>query len=532
MISLRARWRAWRGPPGDSPGLFADDRSTQGGAPTFSTVAWLATGMACATVPFIGRVPWWLLGFVVAIGAWRLGLAWRRRAAPGRGIRYLLSLGVLAVLWATGRVGFGLDAAAPLFVAFLWIKLLELDGERDVLMAAFLGFFLVTGVLLTGQSLLLTLQALLAAVVILGGILWYHSPHLGGAEAVEGSTTTAVPLGAPRARRTAPWAVARVFGTVVLLVTQAAPVAILLFLFVPRPVIQLSINSRTAESGISERMDPGRFAANARNEQVAFRVEFPNGDPPPLDEAYWRGLVLWQTDGNAWSRGPEFVSAAAGVVTRAMPQTTASGRSGGEADRVVVQEITQPANGNPWLYALDTPTGLVQDATLLPGLVMEWRDGPVGTATYRATGNPALRAADWGGVARRYGLQVPDGLDPRIRQLALELRAGATTPDEVADRGIAWFVRNRFVYTLTPGEMGPDATATFLFDKRQGFCGHYAGAFALRCGPRGCRRGWCWAITGARSTTTAASSWCARARPMRGSRCGPASTAPAGGVST
>lgn len=463
--------------------LFAGDRSTVGGMPTFSTVAWLATGMTWATIPFIGRVPWWLLVFVVGVGVWRLRLAWRGRPAPGKGIRHALSLGVLAVLWITGNVGFGLDAAAPLFVAFLWIKLLELDAERDVLMAAFLGFFLVTGVLLTGQSMLLTLQALIAALVILGGILWYHSPHLGGAAAVDGSTTSAAPQGGSAQPARRPMETLRAtrgtFGTVLLLVAQALPFAILLFLFTPRPVIQLSINSRNATAGISDRLDPGRFAANTKNEQVAFRVEFPNGDMPPIDDLYWRGIVLWQTDGNAWSRGPEAVPSSRGLITRSIPTTTASGHSGPAPLNSVVHEITLPANPNPWIYVLDTPTAVVSDAMLLPGLVQEWRDGAVGTTTYRAAGNLTVRPADLSSIAWRYSLLVPRELDPRIRDLAAELRTGATSADEVADRAIAWYTDHGFLYSLEPGEMGESPTASFLFDKRVGFCGHYASSFCV-----------------------------------------------------
>lgn len=463
--------------------MFAGDRSTVGGMPTFSTVAWLATGMAWATVPFIGRVPWWLLVFVVGVGAWRLRLAWRGRPAPGKGIRHTMSLGVLAVLWLTGNVGFGLDAAAPLFVAFLWIKLLELDAERDVLMAAFLGFFLVTGVLLTGQSLVLTLQALISALVILGGILWYHSPHLGGAGAVDGSTTSAVPLGSASLPARQPLETFRAtrstFGKVLLIVAQALPFAILLFLFTPRPVIQLSINSRNATAGISDKLDPGRFNTNTKNEQVAFRVEFPAGDMPPIDDLYWRGIVLWQTDGNAWSRGPEAVPSSRGLVTRTLPATTASGRSDALSSRTVVHEVTLPANPNPWLYVLDTPTAVVPEGMLLPGLVQEWRDGAMGTTTYRAAGNLSLRPADWSSIARRYAVQLPRTLDPRIRALAAEWREGATSVDEVVERAVGWFTRNRFLYSLDPGEMGANATATFLFDKRVGFCGHYASAFCV-----------------------------------------------------
>ena len=463
--------------------LLSSERPKVGGMPTFSTVAWLATGMAFATMPFIGRVPWWLLAFVLAVGLWRLHQAWYRRPPPGRGLRHVMSVGVLVGLWATGQVGFGINAAAPLFVAFLWIKLLELDAERDVLMAAFLGFFLITGVLLTGQSLVLTLQALLSALVILGAIMWYHTPHLGGASAVDGSAISALPIaiGTIRQRN---WRRVRdarvVFGRVLLLVGQALPFALVLFIFTPRPVIQLSLNSRAATAGIGETLEPGRFASNSKNEQVAFRAEFPRGMPTSFDDLYWRGIVLWSTDGNAWNRGPEAAPASRGWVTGEMLDVVAAGDvQPAQLQGRVVVDITLPANPNPWLYTLDTPTGVVNEGMLLPGLVQERRDGATGTVTYRCEGNPTVRPADWGGFARRFSLQLPRELDPRIQALATEWRTGASSTDTVIGRGVDWFRTQRFLYALDPGEMGPNATATFLFDKRVGFCGHYASAFAV-----------------------------------------------------
>ena len=463
--------------------LRRSERPEIGGMPTFSTVAWLATGMAFATMPFIGRVPWWLLAFVLAIGAWCLHRSWLRRPPPGRGVRHAMSLGLITALWATGNVGFGLDAAAPLFVAFLWIKLLELEGERDVLMAALLGFFLVSGVLLTGQSLALTLQALMSALVILGAILWYHTPHLGGAAVVDGSAIPARPIAIGTARQRG-WRRVRdarvVLGRVLLLVGQALPFAILLFLFTPRPVIQLSLNSRTATAGIGDTLDPGRFASNTKNEQVAFRAEFPGGMPTNLDDLYWRGIVLWSTDGDAWDRGPEAMPSSRGWVTRESTVETADdGSSPSRRQGRVFVDITLPANPNPWLYTLDTPTGVVDEGMLLPGLVQEWRNGATGTVTYRCEGNPAVRPADWGRFAQRLSLQLPRVLDPRITVLAEEWRAGAPSIDAVIERGLAWFNRQGFLYSLEPGAMGANATATFLFDKRVGFCGHYASALAI-----------------------------------------------------
>jgi len=82
-------------------------------------------------------------------------------------------------------------------------------------------------------------------------------------------------------------------------------------------------------------------------------------------------------------------------------------------------------------------------------------------------------------MQRRYSLSLPATIDPRIRAQAAEFAAGAASNDEIIDRAVAWFSSKGFSYTLEPGEMGPNATATFLFDRRKGYCAHYAGALCV-----------------------------------------------------
>ncbi|MES2965051.1 MAG: transglutaminase domain-containing protein [Bdellovibrionota bacterium] len=94
-----------------------------------------------------------------------------------------------------------------------------------------------------------------------------------------------------------------------------------------------------------------------------------------------------------------------------------------------------------------------------------------------------------GATADAVMLQVPDDLDPRILALGRELRAkaeAAAGPRALADRVsneiLDWFVVQKFRYTKEPGALqgasGSEELAKFLFEKKKGFCEHYAAAFA------------------------------------------------------
>ena len=62
-------------------------------------------------------------------------------------------------------------------------------------------------------------------------------------------------------------------------------------------------DSGAGVTGFSDHMSPGQVAELSTSTAVAFRVEF-DGDPPPTDLQYWRGLVLWDFDGYTWRPGP------------------------------------------------------------------------------------------------------------------------------------------------------------------------------------------------------------------------------------
>ncbi len=88
--------------------------------------------------------------------------------------------------------------------------------------------------------------------------------------------------------------------------------------------------------------------------------------------------------------------------------------------------------------------------------------------------------------ARRAALQLPDGLPPRVSQLArLMLRDSPTRPTNYRRaQHLAQALQENAVYTLRPRTVpqGRDATDFFLFEgARRGYCTYFAGALAVLC---------------------------------------------------
>jgi transglutaminase-like putative cysteine protease len=86
---------------------------------------------------------------------------------------------------------------------------------------------------------------------------------------------------------------------------------------------------------------------------------------------------------------------------------------------------------------------------------------------------------EYGAYVRTHFLQLPDDLDPRIQQLALEITRNAATPyDKVS--AIKAFLENEYKYRLDSG--GPaadDPLANFLFVRREGHCEYFASAMVV-----------------------------------------------------
>ncbi len=82
------------------------------------------------------------------------------------------------------------------------------------------------------------------------------------------------------------------------------------------------------------------------------------------------------------------------------------------------------------------------------------------------------------GVRSRY-LELPEGFNPGVRDLAEQVVGAAATPYDKARALQEYLKAGDFTYDLNvPGGHSEDALSTFLFDTKRGYCEQFAGSFA------------------------------------------------------
>ncbi|HEX7058089.1 MAG TPA: transglutaminase domain-containing protein [Bacilli bacterium] len=105
-------------------------------------------------------------------------------------------------------------------------------------------------------------------------------------------------------------------------------------------------------------------------------------------------------------------------------------------------------------------------------------------AVYAPPNDPDLLRQSLGQIPpdiRQYGLQLPEELPARVRELAQRLTAGLTNPYDQA-LAIQQFLRNNYRYDLAGNGFpakSEDFVDRFLFEQKQGYCDHFSTAMTV-----------------------------------------------------
>jgi transglutaminase-like putative cysteine protease len=395
----------------------------------------LVAALACA-LPLLLLVPPWLGAVLVAAA---LIAGWSDRRWPAW-LRFVLMLMLGGLVVAAFGFRIGRDTSCAGLLALLMLKPFETHTRRDAY--ALLGFSLFApfAAFLQDQGPL-TLSLSLPAVA-LSLVAW--SLLLPGADM-------------------SPFAALRRSGFAALLALPVTFAGFWLFPRLPAPMWGLPENS-IGKMGLGDRMTPNEWLDALVDDSAALRAHF-IGPTPPRAQMYWRGPVLIDYDGEAWTRDPRGVP---GRVQLPLPGVPAYRYE-------VMLEATERFD----LPMLDVPTGApaigelngeltaVADAAVNNLVRYEGRSAP--GARYGLRLSPRARAR---------ALQLPAGHDPRTQALAREWRQQTPDPRQLTRRFLAW-MRRDFKYTISAPPVGFNATDEFLFGTRLGFCQHFSSAYAV-----------------------------------------------------
>lgn len=407
--------------------------------------AWITLTLALVAAPHAQRLPIWLTALAAVFCIWRLYLALMRFSLPARWpLIFLVTVGAAAI-FLEYRTLFGRDAGVALLVLMLSLKLMETRTQRDGMVLAFIGYFLVITNFFYSQSIPTALYLLVCVWLI-----------------------TATMMGLQYTREPSDYR--GQLRTTAIMLAQCVPLMVVFFVLFPRvqgPLWGLPTDAFAGVTGLSDTMSPGSLNKLVFSDEVALRAIF-NGRVPPQNRLYWRGPVLLDFDGRTW---------------RAAPSALRNPNYPVELDHrsnAVRYTVTVEPHNRRWLFALDMP-GSIPPRSSINADHMLLAQTPI-TSRLRYEMESFLDYAIGVGnspASPRRMLSLPHGFNPQTRALGQQLRAQYSDNAAIMTAALTLLRDQKFIYTLEPPLLGTHAVDEFLFKTRAGFCEHFASAYVV-----------------------------------------------------
>ena len=409
-----------------------------------ASLPWSMAALGFAVIPHIPYLPPWITAALLICAGGRLFIERKRKRLPPAWVRIVLALICFIGVLATYQNITGVGPGSALLVIMAALKLLETRQRRDQFVLLFISIFLIMSSLLREQYLWSLPYLILGVLVTMTA--WLR---------MSAGENTAIRQNAGSAAR---------------LLLYAAPLALAMWVFFPRlsnPFWAIPVDSSRAKTGLSDTMSPGDISSLSLSNKVAFRVDF-EVEVPPRQQLYWRGLVLHNFNGRTWTGNePSMVSRSKWPIEYF-------------GDPVRYQ-ITLEPTAQHWVYALDVPAEWTLDKTVMGYQQQLLRRQPIEQRTsFMAVSYPQY-ALDMARETRSndYYTRLPNGVNTKTVALAQRMRATAGSDERYIEDALQMFHEQEFYYTLKPPALGLNPVDRFLFDTRQGFCEHYASAFAV-----------------------------------------------------
>jgi transglutaminase-like putative cysteine protease len=247
-------------------------------------------------------------------------------------------------------------------------------------------------------------------------------------------------------------------------------------------------------AGFTDQVELGGFGTIQDNQTVVARVRVEPRLPPDA-HLRLRGISFATYDGRAWKKGSprrrEIVPEWSGAFK--LHRFLDSDKCPEYRFTIYLEPLdTTEARvifGLPWMTEVRSPRSMLDYLRRAGVKLYQDHDGDVFYETrdnvgmqYEETSSDCGEALvdDQGAPrwVRELYTQVPEGLDPRVRELSERLTGGQ--PDDLAKaRAVLEHLQRKYHYSLNERHSGADPVADFLFDNPYGHCEYFATAMAL-----------------------------------------------------
>lgn len=395
----------------------------------------LALISVSAITQLLGLPPAFLiLSGLLLLAAW---LHWLWFWPIPRGLRLMGLLGFAILIFVQFGNFFGLEPMVALFVGSLLLKLLEVRTRRDVYLLVALSLFGLATPLLFHPELWWFLAIMALALLHIALLAVLHGQR-SGRDALRGAVG---------------------------ILWRALPLAALLFFIVPRlpPLWAVPMANHQSKTGLSETLSLGSMDSLSRDGSLAFSVRFDAAQPLPLpDERYWRSLMLVDYDGEQWM-APDIQHLRGESPPAALPTWR-------------YQLLLSPS-AQRWVPVLGTALSWPNSLEYLADGTVRARRPIHARQLFDISSDANIVRTSLGRAWWNRLTALPPDVHPLTRAYARDMaeRHG----DDALTAILRSFTQGDFRYTLQPAPLLGDKVDRFMFTTREGFCEHYAVAFAV-----------------------------------------------------
>ncbi len=409
----------------------------------------------CVLLPLYFYIPVWIALLNTLVAGVVIYSTKNKRFKVARWLKFVITvLAIVGVYLVFNKIS-GKDAGISLIAAMYGLKTLETDKTRDANLLLSLSFFILTAGFLFSSSPLIVLYQIVPILAILNAFVTIHSLNT---QAVFKKSFVQVLKESGR------------------YLFAGLPIMGILFVFFPRldgPLWRMPGVSQSA-SGISDRMSPGEISDLQLSDKVAFRARFDKKEPSSID-LYWRVLTLNEYDGLYWFH-TDFSEEA--IDSKVVQKNNAGEIKDKKLATYSYQVVLEPTRLN-YLVSLDKPVKMPSMGKIKQDYTTQVDYRLMNRTRYHGESIPGLKIEPELSVEQKLRYtQLPSG-NPKSRQLATILRLEALNDEAYINQLLSQINQEPYFYTLRPPIMEEDIVDSFWFDKKKGFCEHYAGALVF-----------------------------------------------------